>query len=78
MFSFFLRRKICISKNSEIYYTIRLHIIYFLFFKFGYEYADFQFSQNDGYAQRLYISIFFFIKLKKITIKNKEPRQLDS
>jgi hypothetical protein len=52
------RRKICISKKSDIYYTIWLHIILCIIFFASYEYGDFQFSQNYGYAQRLCISIF--------------------
>jgi hypothetical protein len=54
-------------KKIETYHTIWLHFSFFIFNP-GYEYADFQFSQNDGYAQGLYISIFSFYSYKKSRI----------
>jgi phosphoglycerol transferase MdoB-like AlkP superfamily enzyme len=51
-------------KKSKIYYTIWLHIILLFYIKIvGYEYIGFQFSQNDKYAQRLCVYIFFLILL---------------
>jgi hypothetical protein len=61
----FKRRRICISKKSEIYYTIQLHIILLNFFLMVMNMLVFNFFKNDGYAPRLCISIFWFYCLQK-------------
>jgi len=55
-------------KKIKIYHTIRLHIILLFFLNSSYEYAGFQFLQNDRYAQKLYILIFSFYSYTKSRI----------
>jgi hypothetical protein len=61
----------------EIYRNIWLHIIFFLKKIVGYECVNFQFSQNDGYAQRLCISISNLVTYKR-NCKKKEKKNLES
>jgi hypothetical protein len=57
IFSFFKEETYVFKKNLKSTTPSSYALFYFKKFA-GYEYVGFQFSKNDGYAQRLCISIF--------------------
>jgi hypothetical protein len=63
--SHFLKQEAHVFQNI---WNLSHHSVTHFYFYSSYEYADFQFSQNDGYAQGLYISIFSFYSYKKSRI----------
>jgi hypothetical protein len=78
VFSFFFKKDMHLRKIWNLLHHLFLY--YFTLKNFtSYEYASFQFSLKDEYAQKLCMSIFWFYYLqKKLQQKNKEPKKLDS